>query len=246
MLERLPVAWQGNARGNTRQPERDRPRVVTSTASVVSDWEQSAVMSQQSQQSQQSEEQTAVLREEKEALLTAIYHEYSVPIHSYASRLLGNVEDADDITQEVFIRAHAHLAELRDPARLKSWLYRIATNLCMDQLRRRSRTRRIFGIAIPLGPENDESDHAPVREVAIPGNSAPIDQVAERDHIAGALRQMPPKYAVCLMLHSAQGLSYREIADILGISPGAAAVRLTRARDLFGRHYNALRGEGSL
>ena len=74
MLERLPVAWQGNARGNTRQPERDRPRVVTSTASVVSDREQSAVMSQQSQQSQQSEEQTAVLREEKEALLTAIYH----------------------------------------------------------------------------------------------------------------------------------------------------------------------------
>jgi RNA polymerase sigma-70 factor (ECF subfamily) len=85
-----------------------------------------------------------------------------------------------------------------------------------------------------------------MREVANPGSTAPIDQVAERDHIAGALREMPPKYAVCLMLHSAQGLSYREIADILGITPGAAAVRLTRARDLFGRHYNALRGEGSL
>ena len=134
---------------------------------------------------------------------------------------------------------------MRDPARLKSWLYRIATNLCMDQLRKRSRTRRIFGIPVPLGPESEENDHAPTREVAIPGATTPIDQVAERDHIAGALRQMPPKYAVCLMLHSAQGLSYREIADILGISPGAAAVRLTRARDLFSRYYNALRGEGS-
>lgn len=238
MLERLPVAWQGKSRANTRQPDRSHLWVVAATASVVSDWEQYDVMSQ-------SEEQTAVLREEKEALLTAVYHEYSVPIHSYAARLLGNGEDADDITQEVFIRAHAHLAELRDPARLKSWLYRIATNLCMDQLRKRSRTRRIFGIPVPLGPESEENDHAPTREVAIPGATTPIDQVAERDHIAGALRQMPPKYAVCLMLHSAQGLSYREIADILSISPGAAAVRLTRARDLFSRHYNALRGEGS-
>lgn len=242
MLERLPVTWQGKAHGNrhgNRQDFRSALRVVAPLASVVSGWEHNDVMSQ-------SEERAEVAREDKEALLTAVYHEYSVPIHSYASRLLGNAEDADDITQEVFIRVHGHLAELRDQARLKSWLYRIATNLCMDQLRRRSRTRRIFGIPVPLGPEPDDSDHAPMREVANPGSISPIDQVAERDHIAGALRQMPPKYAICLMLHSAQGLSYREIAEILGISPGAAAVRLTRARDLFSRHYNALRGEGSL
>lgn len=238
MLERLPVAWQGKAQTSMHGKMRSALRVFAPSASVVSEWEQSDVMSQ-------SKEQAAVAREEKEALLTAVYHEYSGQIHSYASRLLGNMEDADDITQEVFIRVHGHLAELRDPARIKSWLYRIATNLCMDQLRRRSRTRRIFGIAVPLGGESDDGDHTPAREVANPGSSAPIDQVAERDHIAGALREMPPKYAVCLMLHSAQGLSYREIADILGISPGAAAVRLTRARDLFGRHYNALRGEGS-
>lgn len=235
MLERLPVAWQSKAHSDVRSVL----RVVAPSASVISRWENNDVMSQ-------SEQQAAVAREEKEALLTTVYLEYSGPLHSYASRLLGNSEDADDITQEVFIRVHGHLSELRDPARLKSWLYRIATNLCMDQLRRRSRTRRIFGVAVPLGPDTDEGDRSPVREVANPSSSSAIEQVAERDHIAGALRQMPPKYAVCLMLHSAQGLSYREIADILGISPGAAAVRLTRARDLFSRHYNALRGEGSL
>ncbi len=243
MLERLPVAWQGKAHGNLHEQLHENMRsvlrVVAPTASVASRWESDDVMGQ-------SEEQAAIAREEKEALLTAVYHEYSGPIHSYASRLLGNNEDADDITQEVFIRMHGHLTELRDPARLKSWLYRIATNLCMDQLRRRSRTKRIFGIAVSLGGEPDDGDHTSVREVAHPGSTTPIDQVAERDHIAGALRQMPPKYATCLMLHSAQGLSYREIAEILGISPGAAAVRLTRARDLFSRHYNALRGEGAL
>jgi RNA polymerase sigma-70 factor (ECF subfamily) len=239
MLERLPIAWQGNSQRPTPATQRGAAHLVTLSASVVSGWKSDDVMSQ-------SDEQAAVVREDKETLLTAVYHEYSGQIHTYASRLLGNTEDADDITQEVFIRAHGHLAELRDPGRLKSWLYRIATNLCMDLLRRRSRTRRIFGIAVPLGPDSDDSDHTPMREVANPGSTAPIDQVAERDHIAGALHEMPPKYAVCLMLHSAQGLSYREIADILGITPGAAAVRLTRARDLFSRHYNALRGEGSL
>jgi RNA polymerase sigma-70 factor, ECF subfamily len=238
MLERLPVVWQGKAQSNVYPNRQSVLRLVGPTASAVPSREKSDVMSR-------SEEQAAIAREDKETLLTMVYHEYSGQIHTYASRLLGNNDDADDITQEVFIRVHGHLAELRDPARLKSWLYRIATNLCMDQLRRRSRTRRIFGIAVPLGGESDDGEHMASREVANPGSTSPIDQVAERDHIARALHEMPPKYAVCLMLHSAQGLSYREIAEILGISPGAAAVRLTRARDLFGRHYNALRGEGA-
>jgi RNA polymerase sigma-70 factor (ECF subfamily) len=177
-----------------------------------------------------------------ETLLTAVYTEFSSCIHSYVFHLLGNAEDADDVTQEVFIRAHGHLTELRDPARLRSWLYRIATNLCMDHLRRRTRQRRFFGITLPIagGPEDDQGT---LTDIPQPGGTAMIDGVAERDHILRALRRMPAKYASCLLLHSAQGLSYREIADILGISPGAAAVRLTRARDLFAKHYEELKGE---
>src|SRR5262252_2713266 len=94
-----------------------------------------------------------------ETFLAQIYSEYSSPIHTYAFRLLGNQEDADDVTQDVFIRVHGRLDQLRDPSRLRPWLYRIATNLCMDQLRRRSRTRRIFGVAVSLdgGAEGDDS-----------------------------------------------------------------------------------------
>ncbi len=179
-----------------------------------------------------------------DAALTAVYLEYSDAIHSYIYRLLGNNEDADDLTQETFIRVHEHLASLRDAARLRSWLYRIATNLCMDQLRRRSRIRRLLGVALSLTPILDDHDTPNQREIAEPGSTAQIDGVAERDHIARALRRMPAKYSVCLLLHSSQGLSYREIAEVLDITPGAAAVRLTRARDLFARHYEALRQEG--
>lgn len=179
---------------------------------------------------------------ETEALITAVYGQHASAIHSYAFRLLGNQEDADDVTQEVFIRVHGRLDQLRDPSRLRPWLYRIATNLCMDQLRRRSRTRRIFGVAISLDGGSDADDTGP-HEFAHPISSQAIDGVAERDHIARALRRMSPKYATCLVLHSAQGLSYREIAEILNITPGAAAVRLARARDMFGRQYEALREE---
>jgi RNA polymerase sigma-70 factor (ECF subfamily) len=179
-----------------------------------------------------------------EGLLTAVYRAHSAAIHSYAFRLLGNQEDADDVTQEVFIRAHERLDQLRDPERLRPWLYRIATNLCMDNLRKRSRTRRIFGIPIYLDGGGDEDDDTGPRDVDQPGSGNVFDGVAERDHINRALRRMPPKYATCLVLHSAQGLSYREIATAFGISPGAAAVRLARARDMFGRHYEDVRKEG--
>ncbi len=177
-----------------------------------------------------------------DALLAAVYTEYSAASHTYAYHLLTNREDADDVTQDVFIRAHAHLTQLRDPAKLKSWLYRIATNLCLDYLRRRSRVRRVLGVALSLTPFAEDGEEQPSRGIEQPGSTDAIDGVAERDHITRALRKMPPKYSTCLLLHSVQGLSYREIADVLGLTPGAAAVRLTRARDLFARYYDELKG----
>ncbi len=190
-------------------------------------------------------EPSLVAEAQAEALLVAVYETYSTAIHSYAFRLLGNQEDADDVTQEVFIRVHGRLAQLRDPARLRPWLYRIASNLCMDHLRRRSRVRRIFGMPININPTDQEAEDGGPHDIAEPAGASGIDGVAERDHITRALRRMPPKYATCLVLHSAQGLSYREIADVLGITAGAAAVRLARARNMFGRYYEEIRGEES-
>jgi RNA polymerase sigma-70 factor, ECF subfamily len=185
----------------------------------------------------------AALEAYSEALLTEAYVQYSAAIHSYAFRLLGNQEDADDVTQEAFIRVHYRLEQLRDAARLRPWLYRIATNLCMDHLRKRARTRKIFGLPVHMETGSTDSDAGSSYDVAQPGSTAAIDGVAERDVIVRTLRRMAPKYAACLILHSAQGLNYREIADVLGISPGAAAVRLARARDMFGRYYEEQRDD---
>ena len=69
----------------------------------------------------------------------ALYEKFSRLIHSYIYRLLGSQEDADDVTQEVFTRAYLSWNDLYDRDNLSPWLYRIATNLCVDQLRRRKR-----------------------------------------------------------------------------------------------------------
>jgi RNA polymerase sigma-70 factor (ECF subfamily) len=186
---------------------------------------------------------TAAAELVSEALLTEAYNHYSAAIHSYAYRLLGNQEDADDVTQEAFIKVYYRLGQLRDAARLRPWLYRIATNLCMDHLRKRARTRKIFGLSVPLETGSGDSEYTNGSEVAQPGSTSAIDGVAERDLIGRVLQRMSPKYAACLVLHSAQGLNYREIATVLGITPGAAAVRLARARTMFGRYYDEQREE---
>src|SRR5205823_6274709 len=85
--------------------------------------------------------------------LSTLYEQFRRPIHSYVYHLLGNAEDADDVTQEVFIRACVSWEHLYDRGNLSAWLYRIATNLCVDALRRR---KRIFWRPLTYQNANDD------------------------------------------------------------------------------------------
>ncbi|HEY7092114.1 MAG TPA: RNA polymerase sigma factor [Ktedonobacterales bacterium] len=145
--------------------------------------------------------------------------------------------EAQDCAQETLVLAFERRAQLRDPAAFAAWFYRIATNLCIDLLRQRARARRMLGIPVALYPAGPEDETQPHMQIAQPGGTDAIEWIAERDHIVLALRRLPPKYAAPLVMHGVHGLSYREIAEALGLTPGAAAVRLTRARDLFAKAY---------
>ncbi|MGH2494127.1 MAG: RNA polymerase sigma factor [Ktedonobacteraceae bacterium] len=173
----------------------------------------------------------------------AIYEKFSRPIHSYIYRLLGSQEDADDVTQEVFTRAYIAWNDLYDRDNLSPWLYRIATNLCVDHLRRRKRISWW-----PLTRDRRDNNTGEGREEDmsyLPPNSGGIPEVGEREHIQRALANMPRDYAVALVLSAAQGVPYQEIGDILGISPNAAATRISRAKRMFMEVYQRFNDEGA-
>ena len=171
-----------------------------------------------------------------DVILLKLYEQYRRPIHSYTYRLLGNREDADDVTQEVFVRACTSWENLYEREHLSAWLYRIATNLCVDHLRRRKRiswwplSRRAYG---------DDTTEETMSEdfTSMLADSGGIPEIAERELIQQTLADMPQEYAVALVLHAAQGVSYQDIAEIVGVSPNAAATRISRAKKIFAEKY---------
>jgi len=182
-------------------------------------------------------ENTASLRSDahtvgKTLAVTQLYDEFRPRIYSHSYRLLGNWQDAEDITQEVFVSAYLSWDSLYAREKLSAWLYRIATNLCIDLLRRRKRIsfwayEHTDGII-----EEDDSFRA--------SSSGGIPEIAEREHIQHTFAHLPQGYALPLLLNAARGIPYQDIAVIVGISPSAAAIRLTRARKLFAEEYRRL------
>ncbi len=168
-----------------------------------------------------------------------LYEKFRRPIHSYVYRLLGSQDDADDLTQEVFMRAYVAWNDLYDRDNLSPWLYRIATNLCVDQLRRRKRISWW-----PLMRRNRSGEHldgASEEDIPfLPPDNGGIPEIAEREHIRLTLANMPPDYAIVLVLSAAQGMPYQEIGAIVGISPNAAATRISRAKRMFAEQYQRL------
>jgi RNA polymerase sigma-70 factor, ECF subfamily len=182
-------------------------------------------------------ETTASLRSdaqaaEKTLAVTQHYEEFRPRIYSHSYRLLGNRQDADDVTQEVFVSAYLTWDSLYAREKLAGWLYRIATNLCIDLLRQRKR----------LSSWVCEDAHGVSKESASlrSSHSGGIPEIAEREHIQRIFAHLPKGYALPLLLNAARGIPYQEIALIVGISPNAAATRLTRARKLFAEEYRRL------
>ena len=168
-----------------------------------------------------------------------LYEKFKRPVHSYIYRLLGSHEDADDLTQEVFTRAYVAWNDLYDRDNLSSWLYRIATNLCIDQLRRR---KRISWWPLARRSNSGEQFNADEEISYLPSDTGGIPEIAEREHIRLALANIPADYAIVLVLSAAQGVPYQEIGKIVGISPNAAATRISRAKRLFAEQYQRLSG----
>ena len=152
--------------------------------------------------------------------------EYEKNVYAIAQRMTGNPEDAADMTQETFIKAYNSLSAFRGDSKFSVWLYRIATNVCLDFLRSRSRKQ-----TVSLSVEDDEGEETQL-DIADESQSpeALLERGLTRDAVRRGLEQLSPEYRQILLLREIQGLSYEEIADTLDLEVGTVKSRIFRAR----------------
>lgn len=161
--------------------------------------------------------------------LSSLFEQYRTPILRYVRSVVHDPSEADDITQETFLRAHRRLATLEDPTKLSPWLYRIATNVCYDRFRQLSGRPRPRS----LDDWSEASDEGSPAESPDP-NSPRLDQVVEQKEMSacvqGYLEALSDSYRAVILLHDVEGLSNREIVEMLGCSLATVKIRLHRAR----------------
>lgn len=178
-----------------------------------------------------------------EAAFEQIMRLYADRLYNYLLRMVGNPTDAEDLLQEVFVRAYQGLPRFDGRASLSTWLYRIATNLCIDHQRRRA--RRVPTVAYPT--YEDENGETVEWEFADPNAPDPLDALMRKElqqAVEHAIRQLSPKLRTVLLLYDVEGLSYEEIAHVLRIPIGTVKSRLNHARTQLQRKVDAyLRGE---
>lgn len=141
-------------------------------------------------------------------------------IHRFIFGMVGVDAQAEDLTQDVFLSAYRALGRLPEDANESAWLFTIARNRALQELRRRKILRWL-----PLArPDDDEDDIYPQIEQPL------ADTVAERDRLRRAMAAVPPKDLSCLLL-SVDGHTYSEVAQITGLSTPAVRARIFRARE---------------
>jgi len=155
---------------------------------------------------------------------------YQTRIYNLAYRMVLNREEAEDITQEAFLNVYRALDSFKGD-RFSPWIYKIASNLCLDHLRRRRPPT--VSIDAPVGPEGDMT-----REIADKTNQ-PEDEAMAADlglDVQRAIGRLPEKYRTVAVLRHIEDLTYEEIAEILSLPLGTVKTRLFRAREMLRVH----------
>lgn len=165
--------------------------------------------------------------ETKELDFENIYADYRPKILRYLSRLTDNRE-AEDLTQEVFVKVSRGLDTFRGEAQFKTWLYRIATNAAIDKMRSPSFRQNTREAAL------DDSCEAPTKDIWTGEEAPTLEQILlQKDRFRCFLsfvHKLPVNYRTVIMLSEIEEMTCNEIAEILGVSQAAVKIRLHRGR----------------
>jgi len=165
-----------------------------------------------------------VLGGDQDVFAVLVEH-YKDAVQNLAYRMLGNVTEAEDVTQEAFVRAYTQLATYKPTHKFSTWLLSIASHLAIDQLRRRR------FLALPL-------EDVPFLEWIVDASTGPEQsalQGEQQDEIQRYLQRLPSKYRAVIVLRYWHDFSYEEIAAALHLTPTLVKARLHRARELLAR-----------
>jgi len=156
-----------------------------------------------------------------------IYRKASGYVYTIALRMTRNAEDAEEVTQDVFLNVYRNLKKFRFKASIKTWMYRITVNRAINLINRRSRKR---GKTVPY-EEYMNVDNEP------PQQTATIENKEKEDLVGSMLDILPPEQRACIVLREIGGLNYREIAEARGINLNTVRSRLKRAREKLSALY---------
>jgi RNA polymerase sigma-70 factor, ECF subfamily len=171
----------------------------------------------------------------------ALVEEHRATLHAHCYRMLGSLHDADDALQETLLRAWRGLPAHQGRSTLRTWLYRIATNVCLDAIARRSKHRVLPIDYAPAGEPAGEEPHSrwiepyPDEQIGVAdGYACPEARYEQREAIelafVATLQHLPARQRAVLILRDVLGFSAREVAEALGTTVASVNSMLQRAR----------------
>lgn len=177
----------------------------------------------------QSDEQLvrAAQRGDRSAMDLLLRRHYE-RVHAVCRRIAGGTRDADDAAQEAMIRVVRNIDRFDGRSAFSTWVYRIATNTALDELRKRQRRPHLQVVSDDDSSSGRRSPPEPVDEIA----HREVESVADRLAIDNALADLPLDYRVPVVMRDVGDLDYSEIAEALGIPIGTVKSRIARGRKL--------------
>jgi len=158
-----------------------------------------------------------------------LFEMYKGKVYSVALRFAGNEAAAMDIAQDTFVKLFSAVGEFRGESGFETWVYRMVVNRCLDQ---RRRSRRWAPLANGL-----------MATLRVPGDAlADLLRTEVSDRVKAAVEKLPPEMRIAIVLRYTEGLSYDQMAEVLGCSQGTVASRLSRAHKALERRLGGLRG----
>lgn len=156
-----------------------------------------------------------------------IYELYAKQVYNLSLHYVQNTSDAEDLTQEIFIKIHQKLANFQEGALLKTWIYRITINQCLDFIKAKKSKKR-FGIFTSLFHEDSQEPLTALADFNHPGV-----QMEDREEISAlfkAINSLAPAQKTAIILHKIEGYSQKEVAETMNTTPKAVESLLQRAK----------------